>query len=92
MYLNCLTTFSGKQPSNRLKDTPLVNLDTSDATASNEEIDKTETENVYPEPISRRTRIITSSILPVIFIIFELGFWSYDRKSDVDDLVYLHPD
>ena len=86
MYLNSLTIFGRKQPSHRPKDTPDVNLDTSGATASNEESDKTETENMYPEPTSRKTRIIVSSILPVLFIIFEIGFWSYNRTIDVDDL------
>ena len=86
MNLNRLTIFVRKQPCNRLNDTPVVNLHTSGATASNEESGKTESENMYPEPTSKMTRIIICSILPVLFMIFEIGFWSYNRSIDVDDL------
>ena len=91
MYLNRLTISGKKQPSRRLKDTPVVDLDTSGATASNEECDKTETKNMYPEPTSKMKRIIISSILPVIFIIFEIGFWSFNRRRinvDLDHILY----
>ena len=90
LYLNRLSTFGRKQPSHRLKDAPQVNVNTSDATDPNEEIDNTEIEDMYPAPISNMTRLIVNSILPVLFIIFEIGFWSYNRSSHVDDLVYLH--
>ena len=60
-------------------------------TAPNEEIDKTEIEDMYPAPTSNLTKIIVSSILPVVFIVFEIGFWSYNRSSvSDDDWVYVH--
>ena len=93
MYLNRfrLNTFGKKQPSHRIEHTPLVNLDALGGTASNGEVDGTEIENMHPAPTSKMKKIILSSILPLIFIIIEIGFWCYNRSDVVDDLVYLEP-